>query len=152
MFLNPPDRPEPMSKILSTVIMWLAWLFMILLAVLSGHYLTIHISRLNNFSRPFDVLATGMFLLPILICGVLRFWLSRIRNPWLALLPFLFGLYFAWQAGMYGIYILQDFCILYQILSGILLAIYLPLFIRFPATPPPLPTTGNSASPEHLSP
>lgn len=125
-----------MSSVISKVIMWLAWSFAAALAVLMANFLTRDIPMLNSFSRPFDVFATGMFLIPTFICGGLRFWLSRIRNPWLALLPFLGGVFFAWQAGLYGIFLLPEFCIMFQILSVILFLVYAPLFVRIDAPPP----------------
>jgi hypothetical protein len=124
-----------MSKVISKTIMWLAWLFVALLAVLMAHYLTKDIVRLNSFSKSFGVFATGMCVIPVLICGGLRFWLSRICNPWLALLPFSIGVFFAWQAGLYGIFLFPEFFMVFQVLGGLLLMAYLPLFVRLrPAT------------------
>jgi len=125
-----------MPNIVSKTIMWLAWVFVALLAVLMGRFLTKGVPKLNSFSRPFEVYGTGMFLIPILICVGLRFWLSYIRNPLLALLPFLIGVFFAWQAGLYGIFLLPDFCIVFQILSAILFLMYLPFFVRLRQAPP----------------
>lgn len=130
-----------MPSIVSKTIMWLAWLFIALLAVLMAHFNTAGISKLNSFARPFDIFAAGMFLIPVVFCGSLRFWLSRIRNPWLALLPFLLGVFFAWQAGLYGIFLLPEFCFALQILSGILFLIYLPFFVRLRQFPPKLEPT-----------
>src|SRR4051794_36959464 len=115
-----------MSKLIPKLIMWLTWLVAVFLAIMMAVYLTRDISPLNSFSKPFGTFAIGMFLIPIFICGALRFWLSRIRNPWLALFPFATGLIFAWQAGVYGIFLLPEFFIVFQILSGILFVIYLP--------------------------
>ena len=124
-----------MPNIVSKTIMWLGWLFQVLCSVLMAHYLTKGIPKLNTFSRPFEIYAAGMFLLPILICGGFRFWLSRIGNPWLALVPFLIGTFFAWNAGLYGVFLLPEFCIVFQILSGILFVAYLPPFVRLRQTP-----------------
>jgi hypothetical protein len=133
-----------MSKIISKTIMWLIWLFFALLATLMAHYLTKDISTLNSFSKPFGVYGAGMCVIPVLICGSLRLWLSRIRNPWLALLPFLIGVFFSWQAGLYGVYLLPEFYIVYQVLSVILFAVYLPLFVRLrPAPSNNEPTTAS---------
>src|ERR1051325_1051862 len=124
-----------MSKVISKTIMWLAWLFVALLAVLMAHYLTKDIVRLNSFSKSFGVFATGMCVIPVLICGGLRFWLSRICNPWLGPLPFSIGVFFAWQAGLYGIFLFPEFFMVFQVLGGLLLMAYLPLFVRLrPAT------------------
>jgi hypothetical protein len=122
-----------MSKIFSLIIMWCAWLFTAFLVLLMAYFLTKGAPKINTFARPFDVLAAGMFVIPVLICGGLRFWLSRIRNPWLALLPFLIGIFFAWQAGLYGIFLFPEFFIVFQTLGGILLFAYLPLFVKFRA-------------------
>ncbi|MDB6026793.1 MAG: hypothetical protein JWM68_3016 [Verrucomicrobiales bacterium] len=130
-----------MPNIVSKIIMWLTWLFVVLLAVLMAHYLTKGGPRINSFSRPFDLFATGMFLIPVLMCGGLRFWLSRIRNPWVALLPFFGGVFFAWQAGLYGIFLLPEFCMVFQILSAVLFLAYLPVFVQLRQTPPSFPTT-----------
>ena len=116
--------------------MWLTWLLVALLAVLMAHYLTKDIPRLNSFSKPFGLFPTGMCVIPVLICGGVRLWLFRMRNPWLALLPFLIGVFFAWQAGLYGIFLFPEFFKVFQILSHILFAVYLPFFVRLrPAAP-----------------
>jgi hypothetical protein len=130
-----------MPNIASKIIMWLTWLFVAVLTVFTAHFLTAGGPKLNSFSRPFDIFAIGMFLIPTLICGGLRFWLSRIRNPWLALLPFLVGVFFAWQAELYGIFLLPDFHVVFQTLSAVLFFVYLPVFVRLRQIPPPLPTT-----------
>jgi hypothetical protein len=119
-----------MPKTISKTLMWLAWSFAAFIAVLEAHFLTQGSSRLNGFSRPFDTFAIGMLVIPVLICGGFRFWLYRIRNPWLALLPFLVGLFFAWQPGLYGIFLFPEFCIVFQIMSAILFLVYLPPFVR----------------------
>lgn len=133
-----------MPKIVFAIIMWLVWLIVALLSVLMAHYLTANLPTLNTFSRPFEVFAAGMFLIPVIICVGLRLWLSRIRNRWLALFPFLIGVFFAWQAGLYGIFLLPEFCIVFQILSAILFVAYLPLFVRLNEYPPALPTTTSA--------
>jgi hypothetical protein len=119
-----------MSKAIPKIIMWLVWLFVALLAILMAHFNTKDISRLNSFSIHFGIFATGMCVIPIVICGGLRFWLSRIRNPWLALLPFSIGVFFAWQAGLYGIFLFPEFFVIFQILSLLLFVVYLPFFVR----------------------
>jgi len=132
-------RKAETQRVISTVFMWVVWVSAGFIAILSAQYLTGDKSSLNAFSRPFDVYATGMFLFPVFICSGLRFWLSRIRNPALALLPFFLGMFFAWLTGFFGIFLLPDFCIVYQLLSAALLMVYLPLFIRPGAIPPRLP-------------
>ena len=130
-----------MPNIVFKIIMWLTWLFVAWLAALMAHFLTAGMSKLNTFNRPFDLFATGIFLIPLLICGGLRFWLTRIRNRWLVLLSFFVGVFFAWQAGLYGIFLLPEFCIVFQILSAVLFLTYLPVFVRLRQPPPPLSTT-----------
>ena len=121
--------------------MWLSWLFLALVAILESHYLTVNNPKINTFAKPFGLFAAVMFLIPALICGSLRFWISRIRNPWLALLPFFIGLFFAWQAEMFGIFLFPAYYIVFQILSGILFAAFFPLFVRLqPITPNHDPT------------
>jgi|GEM_PF-6379353 len=120
-----------MSKIFSLIIMWWTWVAAASLSVLMACFLTKGAQKIDTFSRPFDVFAAGMFVIPVLICGGLRFWMWRMRNPWLALLPFSIGLFFAWQAGLYGIFLFPEFFIVFQTLGGILLLAYLPLFIKF---------------------
>jgi hypothetical protein len=129
-----------MPTVISKTIMWVVWLLAALWAILMAHFLTQGIRNLNAFSRPFETFAIGMFVIPLLVCGGMRFWLARLRNPWLALVPYLIGLLFAWQAGLYGIFLLPDFCIVYQILSAILMLAYFPLFVRVHEIPPPLPS------------
>ena len=118
------------SATIAKAIMWVAWLLCALTSVLMAIYLTRGLPKLNSFGRPFDVFAIGIFLFPLLLCGGLRLWVSCIRNPWLALLPYLIGVFFAWQAGCYGIFLLPEFLILFQILSASLFLAYLPIFVR----------------------
>jgi len=117
--------------------MWWAWIFTAALTLLMAIFLTKGVPKINTFSRPFDIFAAGMFIIPILFCGGLRFWLWRTRNPWLALLPFSIGIFFAWQAGLYGIFLFPEFFIVFQTLGGILLMSFFPLFVKL------RPTTTN---------
>ena len=127
-----------MSKIVFKIITWLAWLSVVELAILMAHYWMADASTLHRVPRPFDVFTIGMFLIPVLFCGSFRFWLSRIRNPWLALFPFLGGLFFAWQAELFGIFIFPWFYVVFRILSAVLFLAYLPVFVRLRETPPPI--------------
>ena len=110
--------------------MWLTWLFAVLLAILMPHYLTKNIPKLNVSSTSFGIYGIGMCVIPVLICGGFRLWLARMHNPWLALLPFFIGTFFAWQAGLYGIFLFPDCFVIFQILGWILLLVYLPLFVE----------------------
>jgi hypothetical protein len=130
-----------MPNLASKIIMWLAWWFAVTVAIMEAHYLIAPTPRLNSFSKPFGVFAIGMFFIPILFCGGLRFWLSRIRNPWLALVPFFGGVFFAWMAEMFGIFLFPEFCIAFQILSAVLFLVYLPFLVRPERIPPPIPAS-----------
>lgn len=127
-----------MSYTISKAILWLAWLLTALIAVLGSHYLVAFTPELNSFSK-FDTFVAGMFCIPIIFCAGFRFWLSRVRNPWLAIVPFLLGVFFAWQAGLYGIYLCRESCIAFQLLSALLFLLFLPLFVRPERIPPSLP-------------
>jgi hypothetical protein len=111
--------------------MWWAWIFTVAYTLLMAFFQTRGSPKINTFSKPFGVFAIGMMVIPVLICGGVRFWLWRMRNPWLALVPFFLGIFFAWQAGLYGIFLFPEFFIVFQILGGILLLSYLPLFVKF---------------------
>ena len=135
------------NRIISKIILWLAWVFAVYLVVLETHFLTANISRLNTFSKPFDAFPIGMVLMCVVAGGGLRFWLWRMRNPWLALIPFFGGLFFAWHASMLGIFLFPEFCRVFQILSGALFLAYLPLFVRRRESPPPIPKPESSPAP-----
>lgn len=109
--------------------MWLGWAVFLSSAMLMSKYSPTNISSLNTFGKPFGIFAIGMFAIPILICGGMRFWLAYIRNPWLALPPYMIGIFFAWQATCYGIYLLPEFLIVFQILSAVLFFFYIPNLI-----------------------
>lgn len=130
-----------MPSIVSKTIMWIVWLILVLLALLMARFNTVDVSRLNTFARPLGVFVPGLFLIPIVLCGSLRFWLARIRHPWLALLPFLLGVFFAWQAGLYGLFLVPEFCVVFQFLSVVLFLLYLPVFVLLQRSPPKLGTT-----------
>lgn len=133
-----------MSKIICKTIMWLVWLFFALTSILMAHYLTKGIPKLNTFAPTPGIYTIGIFLFPILLCSGLRFWFSRIRNPWLALFPYLIGIIFAQQAGMYGYYLLPEHCIIFQILSAILFVAFFPILIQAPQPPPSMTQPSES--------
>jgi len=119
-----------MSKTISKIMMWAMWCLAALQAFFLAHFLIGHTSRLNSFSKPFGVFAISMFLIPLLVGAGLRFWLTRIGNSWLALLPFFGGLFFALQAEFFGIFLFPEFCVVFQILCGVLFLVYVPVFVR----------------------
>jgi hypothetical protein len=127
-----------MAKVIPVITMWLAWMFFALTAVATAHYCARGPGR-NTFSTPFPVFAAGMLLVPSLICVGLRYRLSRIRRPWLALLMALFGILLSYLVEQFGIYIFPGLCIVFQILSGILFLVYWPPLVRLGRTPPPIP-------------
>src|SRR4051812_25761842 len=128
------------AAFLSKSLMWLGWFLFALMAIMTAVYNPAAHAKVNTFARPFDVFAAGMFLIPIIICGALRFWISRLRKVWRTQVPYFVGLLFAFCAGQYGIYLLPEFLIVFQTLSAALFLLYLPVFVEFPATvPPPLP-------------
>jgi hypothetical protein len=131
-----------MSNSASKAIMWLIWFSAVAWGLLMAVYIAPHVPKLNSFARPFDIFPAGMFLIPILICGGLRFWLSRIRNPWLALLPYLVGAFFALQAEPFGMYLVPEYCVLFQVLGAALLLAYWPGFIRDGDLQPPAAPAG----------
>lgn len=135
----PATRPEPVPHIASKVFMWLMWLFFASFSVLMAYFLTAKSPKLNSFAGRTDLFTFGVAAIPILLCGGLRFWISRIRNPWLALLPYFGGILFAQQAGLYGIFLVPEFCILFQILSAVLFALFLPPLVRTRPVPVPPP-------------
>jgi len=122
--------PSRRSRIAYKIIIWLIWSFSAVLSALMAVYLTIGHVRNNSFAGPINIFTVGMFFIPIIICGALRFWVSRIRNTWLGLAPYILGVVFAQQAELYGIYLLPEFLIVFQILSAVLFLIYLPLFVK----------------------
>jgi hypothetical protein len=130
-----------MPKIVFNIIMWLIWLFVTLLAGFMAHFLT---GGPRHNTSPFDVFVAAMFLTPAFICAGLRFWLSRIRNPWLAFVPFCGGLFFAWQTELFGIFLFPNFYKAFQVLSAVLFLVYLPVFVKLRQTPPPLPIAHNT--------
>lgn len=136
-----------MSRILSKTLMWLLWAALATGSAILAHYLTAGITKLNTFDRPFDAVAITLVVFPVVVCGVLRFWLTRVQNPWFALVPFLIGMFFAQQAGFYGLFVMPEYCIVFQVLSGILIFLFVPFFIHLhsmPAQEPPdAPDLGN---------
>jgi hypothetical protein len=121
-----------MSKALPKILMWIAWGVLALYAILIAKFLSTDPSRLNTFSTSFGVFPIAMILIPVLICGGTLFWVSRIRNRWLALFPYLIALVFASQAEMYGIFIFQEYLVVFQILSTLLFIVSCPLFVKAP--------------------
>jgi hypothetical protein len=128
------------SKTIFNGILWVAWCGTAFLTLLMSIMLSKGITKLNTFSVPFDLFPIGMMCIPTLICGSLRFWIAHIRNPWLALLPYLLGVFFVMQTALYGVFLVPEFCVVYQALSVALWLLYVPVFTRLaPAIPPALP-------------
>lgn len=121
--------------------MWLVWMFFAISSVATGYYCA-RGSALNTWVTPAPAFATGMLFIPALICVGLRYWLTRLRRPWLVFLIFLFGVVLSYLVGQFGIFIFRGWCILFQVLSGILLFGYWPLFVRVGGAPPPVPRAG----------
>jgi hypothetical protein len=118
------------AKVVSKPIMWLIWVVMGLLSLLMAHFLVPGAQRLNSLQPRNMIFAIGMLVIPIVICGGFRLWLSHCKNPWLALIPYFLGVFFAQQAGLYGIFLVPEFWLIFQILSAWLLLLYLPLFVK----------------------
>ncbi len=119
--------------------MLLAWTFVALTTVLEVHYCTGSDPRVNSFSRPLDALVISLFLVAILTCGGCRFWLSRMRRPGWALIPYFLGLVFSWFTAMYGVFVLPEFALLFEGMGAVSLFFYFPVLVRLASSPPPVP-------------
>ena len=129
-----------MPRLLAGCLLWLGWSFLALGAILGAIYLPGHSGRINTFEGQFGLYPAGMFLFPIIVCGGFRYWTSRIENIWLKQLPYFAGVFNAYLAQMFGIYLFPEFLLLFQILCAVLYLVYLLLFVKFPRVgPPPLP-------------
>ncbi len=107
--------------------MWVGWLGFVVLAILMAVYLP-HRSPVEI--RKFDLFTIGIFVFPIAICTGLWVWTDRIGHPWLRLLPYFLGVFFALQASLYGVLLLPNLLQPFQILGAILFLSYLPILIR----------------------
>ena len=124
------------------------WILAILLTLMTAFFLTQGIRGLNSFARPWGIFETGVLCIPILISGGLRLWLHWLRHPWAVLIAYSVGLFFAFDEAMQGIFLSAEWCLVFQIVSAILFALYFPWLIRVgkrepepgvPSTAPPPP-------------
>lgn len=76
-----------MSDLLSKFVLWFVWGFFALFEILGAILLPVQ-SREDGYN---GVFAAGMFVIPIVLCGGLRFWIARLRNVWLIQIPYFFG-------------------------------------------------------------
>ncbi|MCD6051474.1 MAG: hypothetical protein K0Q55_2883 [Verrucomicrobia bacterium] len=132
-----------MSNTLHKAVMWSAWIIAVLLSILMTTVLSKGVAKLNSFAVPFDLFPIGIAVIPTVICFGCRFWFSRMKSPWLALFPYGLGLFFALQAGLYGIFLVPEYFIVYRILGVVLYLGLFPLFMKQKAgnpLPPPIPS------------
>lgn len=106
------------------------WTGLVLSSILNAIFLSEGIEGKNSFEIRLDVFSVGMFLIPIIVSGGMRFWISRIKSRWLLLLPYLIGLVFAQSAGLYGLFLLPEVLIVFQGLSIVLFLVYAPFIIK----------------------
>jgi hypothetical protein len=124
-----------MSPKIPKLIMWIGWVALTATSFLMAIVLAKGLHDTNKFDRPLGTANVAVFLFHICICGVLRYWIPRIRNPWFALIPYLLGVVVAQQAGLYGAFFGFEMFIVFQVVSTAVLLIYLPPFIK--RVPPP---------------
>lgn len=125
-----------MSALVSKCVLWFVWGFFALFELLGAIYLPIKSSQDFN-----GLFAAGMVVIPVVLCGGLRFWIAHIQNVWLIQIPYFFGVVFAYSTGTYGNFLIPQLLHPFQILSALLFLLYLPLFVKFPTRSmvPPLP-------------
>jgi hypothetical protein len=126
-----------MAQTIAKVIMWIMWIFWGMTALFASKFLTENRPNLNSFAKPFDLFAVIVFLLAIIPCVGFRFWLAKVRNPWIALVLFFIGINLVYLVENYGFFMLMEYCIVFQVLCGVFFFIYLPLFIKLESKPQP---------------
>jgi hypothetical protein len=84
----------------------------------------------KSLQQPSVVFIASMFLVAILTSGGCRYWLSRMRDTGWALIPFLLGLIFTWFTAMYGVFVLPEFLVLFQVMALAFFVLYFPAFVR----------------------
>lgn len=134
------ERQHQSSVAAAVLLMWIGWAGAVLVAVLCAVYLPVATRPTTSVTNHFGIFPAGLLLFSLMVGGGLRFWLSRIRSYWLKLIPYFIGLFFAYQAGLYGTFLIPEFFTVFRILSAVLYLLYFPLFVRLPRSgPPPLP-------------
>ena len=131
-----------MPPILSQCLLWLVWAGFALCSILTDLVIPSSFGKYNSFDGPFGGYGVTLVLLPIIVCGGLRYLIARMGRGWLVHIPFFFGVLTAFFAGQFGLYMLSGYLALFQILCAALFLLYLPLFVKFPrgGGPPPLPS------------
>lgn len=119
-----------MSCAISKTLLWIVWVFWAGAAILVPRDVSAYDPGLNTFPWPVDPFAASLFLISILTCAGMRFFLVKTHSPWLVQMPFFVGMFLVFGVGTLGLDDFQEYCLAFQVLSGIFFAIYLPLFIR----------------------
>ncbi len=109
--------------------MWILWILFVFYGIMVSVFLAGGKEDTNSFDIRLDALAVGVLSIPVVICGGMRFWISKIQNEWLALGPYVVGLAFAEQSLMYGVFLYDRILIVFQLLSAGLLLMFLPAFV-----------------------
>ena len=133
-----------MAAIILRIIYWASWA----LVLMDQGFAMVYLVRPGDeeFARTHhSSLAEVACLIAISLvtCGGIRWWISRIRHPGWRLIPYWIGLLCAMFTWMFGIYLVLDWRLFFQILGSIWTLIYIPAFLTErkpePVRPPPIP-------------
>ena len=115
-----------MNEVLPKVIAWLLWLMFASGTAFFAAFLKSAPERTNTFASPSLLIPVCAALIIVLGCGALRYSSGRIRNPWLALVPYALGVIFCQLTLMMGVFLASEFLILFQGLCVAFFIAYLP--------------------------
>lgn len=118
-----------MSTLLCRILMWLGWWLSAMSFALNQRFLVKLSPHTNTFS-PIDLMVVTLVLLSILACLGLHWGIRRIRNIWLALPLFGLGLVLGIFTEGFGFFLREEFLLAFEILGGLILLSFLPVFVR----------------------
>ena len=131
------------------LLLWLIWLYLAANAAWIAYSIGVVRPKwapmVATSDQDFAFFVIILYLIPTLVSLALRFWVSRIRDSWWILIPYVFGVFIAFTIAIRNSFLPGGWRMLSPVLSAFLFLLYLPFFFRTARGVPP-----QSAKPKIL--
>lgn len=113
------------------VFMWLTWVIFVTGCFFFAHFLTRSGDTAGATGSGPVWLAILALVLPFSASMVLRFLvIPKIRNPWIALFPYIVGVIISQQILFFGLFMFKGYEIAFFALCFIAMVLYIPYWVR----------------------
>ena len=124
-------KDNPTLNTLVKLVMWIVWLSIVMSCVIFNIFLVSDDTSVNSFSRSIGGFEIGFIVLPFLFCMAYRFLLiPRVSNIFILMPMYFVGLFLAEHIVFYGIFLIKEYLIVFNILCGMATLSYMPCFIK----------------------